>query len=272
MQIFDYILQNINSVSFANNIFQHHPSCSGQYADFYSFVQKETIKHQSNYDVRNIVGGFKCEGDTSWRDFLCNLNHEWYKLPEYDTSDDQIMQYFIDPSIRHQPVDPWTIHDINGIGYIAEGHHRTTIAKFLNSLGNLPPEIKGIKYVNYMSFNEIDALRYTKLFRKIQEIKAVLPHDDFLRVEVTRKKTSEVLEGNITTIEYVPSFATYGEYADFKRDDGQIVCLQKVIYHDSIDEFEMYINQHIKNEISSFRYKIRQFFKKLFPSKINDDF
>lgn len=266
MQIFDYILQNIDSVPFANNVFQHHPSNSGKYASFYSFISKETIVNKGDYDVRNIVGGDKSKG-TSWQDFLCNLNHEWYKLPEYDTSDNQIMQYFVDPSIRHEPVDPWTIHDINGVGYISEGHHRTTIAKFLHSLGNLPPEIKGIKYVKYMSFNEEDALRYTKLFRKIQEIKAIYSHDDFIRVEASREEVSKYIEENVTTIEYKPRFATYGDYEDFKREDGQIVCLQKVTYHDNLDEFETYINQLIKKETSSFRYKITLFFRKLFPSK-----
>lgn len=264
MQIFKLISDNMNSVKFAETEFQLHPKNSGKYAIFSPFITKETIHYNADYDVQKVVGGDKGKrGDGSWRDFFLNLNHHWYRELAYDTDDKTILQYFTDPSIRNKDRDdPWTIHEIDGIGYITQGHHRTTIAKFLHALGYLPHTIAGVHEVKFMDFDEESALRYTRLVRKIDELKRNTNNDYIIQIQVNNDEVSRTQIDNIETIVSRPIYTIVGDIVE-EEIDGELVLLEQRTHYISIDDFEHEINIKINEIASSIRYRLLVFINKI---------
>lgn len=257
MQIFKLISDNMNSVEFAESEFILHPKNSGKYAIFSSFITKETIHYDADYDVRNVVGGDKGKkGDGSWRDFFLNLNHYWYRELAYDTDDKTILQYFTDPSIRNKDRDdPWTINEIDGIGYITQGHHRTTIAKFLHALGYLPHIIAGVHEVKYIDFDEESALRYTRLLHKIDELKKNTNNDYIIQVEVNSDEVSRTKINNVETIVYRQTYTIVGDTVE-RKIDGEWLLLEQRTHYGLIDDFEDEVNIKIDKITSSLRYRL----------------
>ncbi len=201
----EFIEKNVDKVSFHREKLLKNPLENNK--GLYHFKSKELEVQNPKLNLSMIKGASYTNGSAvakTWSDMLkllsrysqyveidCERNREGYPSVDY---------YFGDKYIND---DPWGIEFINGVGYILEGHHRTTIAKYLAALEKIPNEISGFKYARYI---EIDMSKF-KQYNKIKTYINSLP--DFISknisFSVTSKYTKDETKENLE-IEYQTIF------------------------------------------------------------------
>lgn len=197
IQCKEFIEKNAYKVQFHKDTLLTNPLEKDR--DLYFFISKEVEVKNPKLDLSTIKGASYTHGHKvakTWSDMIkllrrynqyveidCERNGGTYPSVEY---------YFGD---KYKNDDPWGIQFIDGVGYILEGHNRTTIAKYLAALDKIPNQIAGFEYARY---TEIDMLKY-KQYERVKKFVDSLPM--LIRDNITFKIFSKTIEVHKTELE-----------------------------------------------------------------------
>ena len=194
IQCKEFIEKNAYKVPFHQEALLTNPFKTNR--DLYFFISKEIEVKNPKLDLSTIKGATYTHGYAvaeTWSDMI-KLLKRYNQYVEIDCEHNggtypSVEYYFGD---KHKNDDPWGIQFIDGVGYILEGHHRTTIAKYLAALGKIPNQISGFKYARY---TDIDMLNY-KLYQKVKRFVDSLPMliRDNIVFEIDSKKEERETE------------------------------------------------------------------------------
>lgn len=132
-----------------------------------SFLNKETIMFDASINIKDIIGtSHKRYYKKTWIHALNNLRTIAY-VENLKLFSDQFCSIDFYTTKEHYQAgdDSWRIKVFKNKHYIAEGNHRTIIAKFLNALDLIGDNIKGIKYVIIQDVDYKERIKYMSLIR-----------------------------------------------------------------------------------------------------------
>ena len=150
------------------------------YSDF--IISSKTYEDRI-VDLRTIIGStMRYKHEDTWFNTLKYLKRRKSNFDKY--SCDEIIEFYVNPNHkRTQRSYTWHIIFINENGFISEGHHRTTIAKFLSTLGLTDHHIS-IPKVTYYEVDLESLKKFNQINKKLSLLKKVVCDDFFCSIEV----------------------------------------------------------------------------------------
>lgn len=271
MNVKELILSNLNSTPRLIELSNQYTLPDQMSSRLWNFVIKEEDIYNPTLDLQTIQGAEYChqsETAITWGDML-HLLRRFDSLSSIDcdpNSNRPNISYYLNN--KYQNDDPWGIRYVNGFdyGFVLEGHHRTTIAKYLSALGKIPYKISCFKYAQYIT---IDWKAY-KAINRIEQFLKRYPEwfRSYIEFNVTseRKKDMTIKDENhyISTNELIFSIKVGEVYPFF---GGEYIPCKECFT--SIKDFRKkyfeYFRYVIKtNKLRYFLYKINPFKKFLY--------
>lgn len=268
MNCMQLILANQNSTPELIELSNQYTLPNQMSKKLWDFVIKEEDIYNPTLDLRTIKGAEYChqsESVTTWEHML-HLLRRFDNNASIDcdhNSNYPNISYYLNS--KYQNDDPWGIQYVNGFnyGFVLEGHHRTTIAKYLSALGKIPYEISCFKYAKYIT---IDWKAY-KTINRIEHFLKKYPQwfRSYIKFNVTSKTKKDMTSIDekryILTNELIFSIQVGETYLFFENE--YMPCIQDF---SSIRAFRktyfQYFRQVIKtNKLRYFLYKINPFKK-----------
>ena len=150
------------------------------YRDF--IVASKTFEDQV-IDLRTIIGStIRHKHEDTWLKTLRYLNRRVSNFDNFSCT--EIIEFYINPDYkRKQRSYAWHIVFINEDGFISEGHHRTTIAKFLSTLEHIDHCIT-IPKVTYYDVDIKSLKKFNRLNKKLSLLKKILCKDLYYSIKV----------------------------------------------------------------------------------------
>jgi hypothetical protein len=137
------------------------------YSDF--IIASKTFEDEI-IDLRSIIGSTKrYKHEDTWFNTLLKLRDGINYLDRFTC--DETIRFYMDPDYKKADrSDYWHIVFINQDGFISEGHHRTTIAKFLSTFGLIDHHIS-IPKVTYYEVDLESLKRFNQINKKLSLLK-----------------------------------------------------------------------------------------------------
>jgi len=150
------------------------------YRDF--IVASKTFEDQV-VDLRTIIGSTKrYKHEDTWLNTLRYLKRRVSNFDKFSCN--EIIEFYINPDYkRKQRSYTWHIILINEDGFISEGHHRTTVAKFLSTLGFIDHCIT-IPKVTYYDVDIKSLKKFNQLNKKLSLLKKIICKEFYCSIEV----------------------------------------------------------------------------------------
>ena len=148
-------------------------------------------------DLRTIIGSTKRHKyEDTWYNTLLYLKRRKSNFDNY--SCDNILEFYTNPNyMGTQRSYGWHIIFINKKGFISEGHHRTTIAKFLSTLGFINHYIT-IPNVTYYDVDLKSLKKFNSLNRKLKTLKKIFGEEFNCSIEAQNDNCKITYFLNIT--------------------------------------------------------------------------
>jgi len=148
-----------------------------------NFIIEKKIYKDHIIDLRTIIGStMRSKHEDIWLNTLSKLKRRKSNFDKY--SCDEIIKFYIDPNyMRSARSHGWHIVFINKYGFISQGHHRTTIAKFLSTIGLIPHNIT-IPQVTYYNVDMKNFRNFKRLNKKLSLLKKIVGNNFHCRISV----------------------------------------------------------------------------------------
>ncbi|WP_418181378.1 hypothetical protein ACNSOL_11805 (plasmid) [Aliarcobacter lanthieri] len=265
IKFYDYALELINDtkelIPFANE------KIEPLIYDFYDFVDKEVITLDTSLDVTKVIGTSHPKYyRNTWIAAINNLRTPSY-VEDLKLTSNKFGSIDFYKTKEHYKIrdDPWGIKLINGKYYISEGNHRTIISKFLNSLGLIEDNIKGLKYIKQFEINNRDKIKYFAIRRwlKIYYFKFYSDFDYVLKVRNKEARKNRI-DNNTEEIFYERTYEVLIRQSITANGDK----IRHVMSFNSLEALKKYIQEelYLNRYIYKFDYlsmKIKRRFLKL---------
>ena len=150
------------------------------YRDF--IVSSKTFKDQV-IDLRTVIGStIRHKHEDTWLNTLRYLKRRVSNFDKFSCN--EIIEFYINPDYkRKQRSYTWHIIFINKDGFISEGHHRTTIAKFLSTLGLIDHCIT-IPEVTYYDVDIKSLKKFNQLNKKLSLLQKIICKEFYCSIKV----------------------------------------------------------------------------------------
>lgn len=265
---YDYALELINDakelIPFANEKIK-------KYYDYKisSFLNKETIIFDTSINIKDIIGTSNNKYyKKNWIYALNNLKRiEHVQNLKLFSDQFSSIDYYTTRQHFQANEDPWKIKVFNNKHYIAEGNHRTIIAKFLNALDLVDDIIRGIKYVEIQDVDYKERIKYISLIRWLQFYYPEYKINFEVRNDESYKN---IIDVNTKEIYYKREYRQLVGYSE----TAQGVLIHNYKYFDNLEDLTSYVkNELSKNKLMhNIKYRIAKISKIFKKNKIEDSF
>jgi hypothetical protein len=227
----ELIYENLYDAPFSKIIAKKIPP----YYVYNSFKRSYRRETNTSFDISTVIGtDHPNYNNKSWAEIVKSLRRQnRFDINCKKGSIRPSIDYYINEEYRNNSVhDPWSIVVINNEAYVTQGHHRTTISKYLNYFGIIPAIQFGLDFVEYY---EVDFYEYRR-FKKIKKYfsqKYPIIGDLDIKIKSKQSKTDELI--------FYPVYEIHiGPYYDIEQKESYV----EVLVANSLKDLKKLIYKH----------------------------